>query len=103
MLTIHKALITTFAALTLSATTIAADAPTGSLFANVLGLTAGSIWALTNTGGAPLAKSGDMILTTGPLTVGAYSLELTETLAEAANSPRVTTIPITVTVVSEDA
>lgn len=79
-------------ALTLSSTT----ATTGTATTiNIVGATAGS----TITGTVPTGmtlNSGTRTITGTPTTIGTYNFDITETLFDSANSPRVSNVTITV-------
>lgn len=87
--------------LTLSAATIDSGSANGTPVGMILGATAGSTLSLTDTAGGRFALSGMTIVTGAVATdfseAQTHSITVTETLAGSPNSPRVSTLQVTVT------
>lgn len=86
----------TLSPLVLSNNTILESASVGTVLGALSGKTSGSTLTLTGTGGGQFALSGLNIVTASALADGTVSLTVTETLAGASNSPRVTTFNVTI-------
>jgi hypothetical protein len=90
----------TLLTLALTATTASADAAIGSVIANVLNKTSGSVVTMTGTAGSRFALNiaGQVIVgVNGLSTTGSpFTITLTETLAGAIGNPKVTNVQITV-------
>ena len=92
-------------ALSLSNAQIAEDAPPGIVVGNLTGVTNGSALILTDDAAGRLALAGTQIVTglteLDYETATAHDITVRETLAGALNSPRYTTLTITVNDVAE--
>lgn len=95
------------AALTLSAASIVENSASATVVGAINGRTAGSTLTLTDTAGSRFAISGTDIVAGATSTdyeaATSHNITIRETLAGATNTPRDTTLTITVTDVSEAA
>lgn len=87
----------TLNALTLSPATTTEAAAVGATVGALSGTTSGSTLALTNTAGGRFSLDGSSVKVASALTVGTYSITVRETLDGATNTPRDTSLSITVT------
>lgn len=90
----------TLSALTLSSSTVLSGATAGTVISTINGRTPGSTLSLIDTAGNRFAISGANLVA-GPVatdfaTSASHSITIRETLASASNSPRDTTLTITV-------
>lgn len=97
----------TLAALALSASTLAENSPSGTVVGGIQNRTAGSTLTLTNDAGGRFAISGTNLVAgatpTDYETATSHAVTIRETLAGATNTPRDTTLTVTVTDVAESA
>jgi hypothetical protein len=83
-------------ALTLSAAAFASTAQPGALIGAIQGLTAGSTVEVFPNDGRVAISGANLLVGLSAASVGTFSITLRETLGGASNSPRSTTVTITV-------
>ena len=103
--TVTIAVAATLSTLTLAASTVVENTSAGTVIGGILGATAGSSLSLVDSAGGRFAISDTNIVTgsvaTDFETATSHNITIRETLAGAANSPRDTTVSISVTNVFE--